>query len=322
MMKLFALFLLAIVGVTMSAQEFSIQIDSVTPNRCGGGNDACIHVTLTGGTAPYSFTWTRGIENPVIVSNEEDPCGLIEGFYFLKVYDADSLLAETYDPVIVIDPVQIIVSYSISRYGDFEVSAYGAHDGYIMITYGKGGTGNWMDFTYKWTNEQGWTKQTGNIISNLPAGTYFLTVYDQSGCKNPIPVMGDPSPFILTQPGPETLIDTVPVYDTIIFEVMVPVYDTTLVTVYDTTEVIRFTEVAEVATLYDPVSGATFSIKNFGDHLESSEPFVECKVYNLRGSLVRQVNSSTEVPVGELSGIYLFYFRFGAVEIVQRFLIE
>jgi hypothetical protein len=315
MKQLFTTLLIALAAVTLSAQELSVQIDSITPNLCGGGNNACIHATVSGGTAPYSYTWTRGTEDPIIVGHEEDVCGLVEGFYFLTAVDANS--DEVKADAIVVDPAQTTVSVNASQ-----LSAIGANDGSLTVTYVEGGSGNWQDFTYEWTNEQGWIKQ-GMSIELLPAGIYYLTIHDEVGCKNAFP-----DPFVLTQPDPEPVLvyDTIAVFDTTFVTETVTVFDTTFVTeiftVYDTIDVIKFTEVAEIASLTDPVSGASFWVKNFGDHLEASEPFVECKVYSITGSLVKQVNSSTEVPVGDLSGIYLFYFKFTTAEIMQRFYIE
>ena len=95
------------------------------------------------------------------------------------------------------------------------------------------------------------------------------------------------------------------------------------VTVYDTLDVIKFTEVADIADLIDPITGSKYRVKNYGDYLMTSEEFIECRVYNLTGSLVKKVNLSTEISVSDLEkGILLFYFKFLPGEIVQRFYIE
>jgi hypothetical protein len=87
--------------------------------------------------------------------------------------------------------------------------------------------------------------------------------------------------------------------------------------------VIKFTEVAEKATLINPVTQDAIWVKNFGDYLRTSESFDVCKVYNLTGSVVRQISNETDIPVSDLdTGIYIFHLEFGSAEIVQRFYIK
>ncbi len=71
-------------SVTVDAPEpFAFDFAS-TATSCGGAADGSIEVTLTGGTAPYEFAWSSAAG---LASSEEDPTGLIDGWYDLEVTD-------------------------------------------------------------------------------------------------------------------------------------------------------------------------------------------------------------------------------------------
>ena len=76
-------------------------------------------------------------------------------------------------------------------------------------------------------------------------------------------------------------------------------------------------------TMINPVTETDIKVTNYGDYILTSETFDICRVFNMTGSVVKQVNDDTNIPVSDLSGgIYLFYLKFGSAEIVQRFYIE
>jgi hypothetical protein len=86
---------------------------------------------------------------------------------------------------------------------------------------------------------------------------------------------------------------------------------------------IIFTEVENEATLTDPITEEEITVTKYGDFIRTSESFDVCKVYNLTGRLVKQINLKTVVPVNDLEpGIYLFYFKFQPGEIVKKFYIQ
>ena len=159
----------------------------------------------------------------------------------------------------------------------------------FTIEYVLNGNGNPHDFSYNWEHN-GWTIFTGyqDTLTGLGAGDYVLTITDTLGCTDTA---------LVTLLGPEQL--------------------------YDTVEVIKFLEVADEATLINPVTQATIWVKYFGDYIQTSESFDLCNVYNITGSVVKQVKNETHISVSDLqTGIYIFSLEFGSAEIVQRFLIQ
>ena len=69
--------------------------------------------------------------------------------------------------------------------------------------------------------------------------------------------------------------------------------------------VIKFTEVADIASVADPISGTTIEVRNYRDYLLTNKQFNECTVYTLTGSVLKQINLSNEVPVSDLdSGMF------------------
>jgi gliding motility-associated-like protein len=136
-----------------SAIDVSI-IDYVDP-LCYDGATGSISVSATGGTPTYSFSWSNGSLN-------QDLTNLNAANYILVVTDANSC-TETVSQTLT-NPTQIQLSDSI--YTD---NYYGA----IQIT-PIGGT---PDYAYLWSNGQ-----INDVVSNLFAGDYTVTVTDANGC--------------------------------------------------------------------------------------------------------------------------------------------
>lgn len=124
------------------------------------GNDGSIVVTTNGATAPINYNWTGGLPNNDTVT------GLAVGSYGVTATDANGCSATaTYN---VGQGNAIVITNAVVN----DVSCSG--NGSITIT-ATGGTGT---LTYTWTGGL-----TGNPLTNLPAGTYNLTITDQGGCS-------------------------------------------------------------------------------------------------------------------------------------------
>ena len=70
------------------------------------------------------------------------------------------------------EPDGIDITFTSSDYNGFGVSCNGSSDGFIDVTV-NGGTGF---YNYTWTSTNGFSSNDEDI-SNLIAGTYFLTVF-------------------------------------------------------------------------------------------------------------------------------------------------
>ena len=137
---------------------------------CNGAIDGFIDLTVTGGTAPYSYVWSNG-------ATTEDISDLGAGTYSVVVTDINDCSVSM--EVVIIESEAMAISESHSDYTGFGVSCNGATDGSIDVTV-TGGTGN---YTYVWSNGA-----TTEDLSELGAGTYSVVATDDNGCSVSIEV--------------------------------------------------------------------------------------------------------------------------------------
>ncbi len=139
-----------------------------TNPTCFGDTDGSITSSgITGGTPPYSFSWTGTAQTT------ENIFGLTAGSYTLTVTD-DLGCTFILPTVVLTTPPQLIITET-----HVDVSCDGLGDGSIDVTV-SGGVG---PYTYLWTN--GATTQD---LTGLSSGNYILTVTDAVGCMGNISV--------------------------------------------------------------------------------------------------------------------------------------
>jgi subtilisin-like proprotein convertase family protein len=134
---------------------------SFTKNNvsCNGVFDGSIDVSVSNGTAPYSYYWSSGMLT-------EDITGLQAGPYEIDVTDANGCVAS--QAILILQPSEITPGGSVND------ATCGGSDGYIMSNI-QGGT---TPYTYNWSN----AASTPNI-SGLVSGIYQLTITDANGCQ-------------------------------------------------------------------------------------------------------------------------------------------
>jgi large repetitive protein len=129
---------------------------------CNGGITGSSSTTPSGGTFPYTFSWSNGAISSSI-SN------LSAGVYLIKVTDYNGCTV-TSSVTITQPPLLTANSAVISNN-----SCKGDSGGRAEVSVG-GGTGVYL---YSWAPSGG----NSNIASGLPAGTYTVTVTDGNNCR-------------------------------------------------------------------------------------------------------------------------------------------
>ena len=148
----------ATIPITISSLAASANVTNAT---CGG-NDGSISVTVSGGTAPYSYDWGDRFGNTSTISN------LAEGNYLAIITDSNGCSTTVSGEII--GTANLSTSITTT-----DASCVG-QDGSINVSI----TGGQAPYIINWDNNLGST----NNPTNLSAGTYSLTITDQSGCNH------------------------------------------------------------------------------------------------------------------------------------------
>ncbi len=136
---------------------------SQTHNNCFNGSAGTASVIPSGGTPPYSYSWS-----PTGGSNAT-ATGLASGVYFIVVADYNG--CEEYGVVTINEPTAVISSFINYNH----INCYGGNDGSIEVSV----TGGTPAYTYSWS-----TGSSSPILTGLSAGTYYVTVYDNFNCTD------------------------------------------------------------------------------------------------------------------------------------------
>jgi len=137
---------------------------------CGavGLDNGSIDLTVSGGVAPYTFTWSNGITT-------EDISGLSEGSYIVTIRDANNCIH--LDSARIELPPPITFTTALSDHNSYNVSCNGYSDGAINITV----TSGLAPFIFNWTGPYGFTATTEDI-TGLRAGVYVISITDVNLC--------------------------------------------------------------------------------------------------------------------------------------------
>ncbi|MDB9966882.1 hypothetical protein OAD44_01575, partial [Flavobacteriaceae bacterium] len=145
---------------------------------CKGKNDGSIDLSVTGGTAGYTYSWSSPDGGSGLSVNSKDQSGLGPGTYNVTVTDANGC-PDTASFTIT-EPDELTMSNLISDTNGFEISCFGANDGTIDIT-PSGGSGS---YTYSWSTQNGTQLVNGQQDqSGLGPGVYTLTLADSNDCS-------------------------------------------------------------------------------------------------------------------------------------------
>ncbi len=136
------------------------QTNVVTDVACFGENTGAINLTVVGGTANYTYSWSNG-------ATSQDLSGVAAGSYTVVITDANDC---TLSATIVIDgPASALMQTNTVT----DVSCFGENTGAINLTPNGGTSG----YTYSWSN--GASTQD---LSGVAAGSYTVTITDANDC--------------------------------------------------------------------------------------------------------------------------------------------
>jgi gliding motility-associated-like protein len=154
--------------------------NAVTDNNvsCFGAADGQMTATMTGGAAPFNYSW-----NTVPVQTTATATNVGPGTYTVSITDDNGCVVVT--TATVTEPPLLTVSTLAT-----DVSCPAGSDGTVTATVA-GGTPN---YTYSWTSGQ-----TTQNISGLIANSYTITVTDDNGCTaTSSATVNQPAAFNLT----------------------------------------------------------------------------------------------------------------------------
>jgi len=138
----------------------TITIDNVTNLTCATASTGAVSISVAGGLAPYTYTWSNG-------ETTQNLTNLPSGPFAVTVTDANGCQASAIARVNTPTAIEVITEGT-------DVGCNNANDGSIN-TVATGGVG---PYTYAWSNGVNTANQTG-----LSAGSYTLTVTDANGCS-------------------------------------------------------------------------------------------------------------------------------------------
>jgi hypothetical protein len=147
------------VNVTITQPTALVATETHVNVSCFGGTNGSIDVSVSGGTAPYTYLWSDG-------PTTQDRAGLAAGPYSLVVTDANGCTANV--NVTITQPTALVATET-----HVNVSCFGGTNGSIDVSV-SGGT---APYTYLWGDGP-----TTQDRGSLAAGAYSLVVTDANGC--------------------------------------------------------------------------------------------------------------------------------------------
>ena len=144
----------------INSKEAGMQVaESVVDASCAGKNDGAINLNVSGGQAPYTYSWSNGAKT-------KDLSNISAGIYEVLIQDQGGCTMQA--------------SYKVEEPKSMEVEAEVINpscssdsNGTIDLTI-IGGT---APYTITWNNGA-----NGSELENLPAGIYTARITDASGC--------------------------------------------------------------------------------------------------------------------------------------------
>jgi large repetitive protein len=144
--------------------------------KCYGDKTGSITSSITGGTAPYTYSWSTGASTSGL-------SGLAKGNYSLTVTDGNG--CKIIKDILLTEPSAALTVTA----KQVDVKCNGASTGSIDITPTGGTPDASGNYKYSWTKSPSITQiNTTQDLSSISAGTYTVIVTDANGCTTTISV--------------------------------------------------------------------------------------------------------------------------------------
>ncbi|MCO5269853.1 MAG: gliding motility-associated C-terminal domain-containing protein [Brumimicrobium sp.] len=162
----------------------SITVGTIVDEACGNNNGS-VDISVTGGTSPYTYSWSDG-------STNEDLSGVSAGGYNVTVTDANGCTNNASATV------GSITGLSITKIIKGDPTCNGDCDGSIEIVV----AGGVPPYSYSWVDGSGNpVGGNSNGISDLCDGDYTVTITDASGGGGGSPIVIYSEDFNSGAPG-------------------------------------------------------------------------------------------------------------------------
>ena len=151
--------------VTITQPTAMSAMTAQTNISCNGGSNGTASIVVTGGTAPYTYSWSPSGETAATAT------GLSAGTYTVTVTDANACTITR--TVTITQPASAVSGTTVVT----NIACNGGSTGAINLT----PTGGTAPYTFNWGGGITTKDRTG-----LAAGTYTVTITDANGCTGTV----------------------------------------------------------------------------------------------------------------------------------------
>ena len=150
-------------------------VSNISNVSCNGFSDGFATVSVSGGTAPYSYSWDNGQTSNTAI-------GLMAGNYNISITDLNGCSSTS--TATIAEPIMLTSSITSTN----DVSCNGGSDGSAVVS-ASGGT---APYTYLWTNGD-----TNETSIGLSIGTQNVIITDINGCSSiSSAIINEPVPLL------------------------------------------------------------------------------------------------------------------------------
>ena len=143
---------------------FAAKVADVKSILCKSDKKGEVHIDVTGGVAPYRYSWSNG-------DKAKDIVGVQAGSYSVRITDANGCIQNV--NATITEPAALVATLGAVNNNN----CFGETKGSVQVAV-SGGT---QPYVYAWTSGES-TKD----INNLAVGEYSLNVTDANGCAQSV----------------------------------------------------------------------------------------------------------------------------------------